>query len=72
MCKKNDIELTLYLSPFCSKVGNKEYLEKLKNKIPDLIDLSEGFSDDLFFDCGHLNIQGAQLLTENLYRATID
>lgn len=70
ICKENKIELILYLSPFCSKVENKEYLEALKSKIPDLIDLSKGYSDDLFYDCGHLNFQGAQLLTKNLYHAT--
>jgi len=72
ICKKNDIELTLYLSPFCSKVENKEYLESLKNKIPSLLDLSEGYDDELFYNCGHLNLQGAQLFTENLYHATLN
>ncbi len=72
ICKKNNIELILYTSPFCSKVINKNYIEKLKNKIPNLIDLSNGYDDELFYDCGHLNIQGAKVFTKNLYNSTFN
>lgn len=70
ICKKNKISLTLYTSPFCSKTRNIDYINKLKIKIPGLIDLSKGYSDKLFFNCGHLNSEGAKIFTTNLYTAT--
>ena len=69
ICKENNIELILYASPYCSKIINKDYIGKLKNKIPHLIDLTNGYEDELFYDCGHLNIQGAKIFTEKLYNS---
>lgn len=70
ICRKNKIQLTLYISPYCSKTKNMKYIEKLITKVPNLIDLSKGYDDKLFFDCGHLNNQGANIFTTNLYNAT--
>jgi hypothetical protein len=70
ICKKNKTTLTLYTSPFCSKTKNINYINKLKIKIPSLIDLSKGYSDELFFNCGHLNNEGAKIFTTDLYNAT--
>ncbi|MDX1830493.1 MAG: hypothetical protein R3342_13215 [Lutibacter sp.] len=70
ICRKNKIQLTLYISPYCSKTKNMRYIEKLITKVPNLIDLSKGYDDKLFFNCGHLNNQGAKIFTTNLYNAT--
>lgn len=70
ICKENKIALTLYTSPFCSKTKNMDYINKLKIKVPGLIDLSKGYSDKMFFNCGHLNSEGAKIFTTNLYNAT--
>lgn len=72
ICKKNNIGLFLFISPFCSFTKNTDYIEKLKKKVPDLIDLTEGYDDSLFFNCGHLNNQGANIFTVNLFNATKD
>lgn len=72
LCRNNKIELTLYISPFCSKIENIDYIEKLITKVPNLIDLSKGYDDKLFFNCGHLNNRGAKIFTKNLYNATKD
>ena len=71
ICDQNNIELILFTSPYCSKLGNRNYIEQLKNKIPYLLDLSNGYENELFHDCGHLNIKGAKLFTENLYYTSI-
>lgn len=70
ICKENKISLTLYTSPFCNKTKNIDYVNKLKLKIPGLIDLSKGYPDELFFNCGHLNSKGAKIFTTNLFTAT--
>jgi hypothetical protein len=70
VCRKNKIQLTLFISPFCSKEREISYIDKLKTKIPNLIDLSKGYDDQLFYDCGHLNNQGASIFTANLFNKT--
>lgn len=70
ICRKNKIQLTLYISPYCSKTKNLKYIEKLITKVPNLIDLSKGYDDKLFYNCGHLNNQGAKIFTADLYNAT--
>ncbi len=70
ICARNAVELVYYISPYCSKTKNLNYIEKLKSKIPSIIDLTEGYPDSLFYNCAHLNDTGAGLFTENLYLAT--
>jgi len=70
ICKKNQISLTLFVSPYCSKTKTEDYIEKLTSKVPNLINLSEGYDDKLFFNCGHLNNQGAKIFTNDLYNKT--
>ncbi|GHC59505.1 hypothetical protein [Ulvibacter litoralis] len=70
ICKKNEIQLLLYTSPYCSSTNNLNYFEKLTLKIPGLINYSKGFNDTLFFNCGHLNNKGAQEFTNLLYITT--
>ncbi|WP_159023072.1 hypothetical protein [Formosa sp. L2A11] len=70
LCKNNKIKLTLFISPYSSKTQNLDYITKLKEKIPELIDLSKNYNDELFYNCGHLNNKGAKVFTENLYNAT--
>ena len=70
ICEKNKIQLTLFVSPFCSKTKNLNYIEKLSLKIPNLINLSKNYNDSLFYNCGHLNNKGAKIFTTNLFNAT--
>lgn len=70
ICKKNKVQLVLFTSPYCNKAKHKNYIEKLKRKIPYLIDLSKGYDNNLFYNCGHLNYNGATVFTTNLYNAT--
>ncbi|UUC45101.1 hypothetical protein [Flavobacterium cerinum] len=72
ICKAHDVKLVLFTTPYCSKTNTNGYIEKLKIKFPDLLDLSTGYSDTLFYDCGHLNEKGATILTEALYSVTRD
>lgn len=66
ICKEHQIEVVLFCAPFCSIAENKEYIGKLKTKLPELKDYSTGYNDTLFYDCAHLNQQGALLFTKRL------
>ncbi len=70
LCKTNNIELVLFISPYSSTLKNRDYIEKLKYKVPDLIDLTKGYNDSLFYNYGHLNNKGARVFTKHLYYNT--
>lgn len=66
LCRNNDIQLFLFCAPFCSQTGNIEYIDKLKTKLPQLHDYSRTFDDEHFYNCAHLNDEGAKLFTRLL------
>jgi len=72
ICKEKNIKLVLFIAPYCSKINPEEYITKLKQANPDLIDLSKGYNDSLFFNCSHLNEAGSKILTKKLFEATKD
>jgi len=66
-CKDNKIEVVYFCAPFCKDMKNIEYIDKLKLRIPTLIDFSrEIMSNEFFKNCTHLNEKGAKLFTEKL------
>lgn len=68
ICKKNKINLVLFISPFCKSTKNIDYVLKLKNKFSDLIDMSIGYENEYFYNANHLNKRGARLFTKDLYQ----
>lgn len=70
LCKVHHVDLVLFISPFCSKIYPDDYIIKMKTFEPNLIDLTKGYDDALFFNCGHLNQKGAEVFTRNLYLST--
>jgi hypothetical protein len=70
LCQQHHTELLLFITPSCSKVEMRPYVAKIKKREPELIDLTQGFNDSLFYNCGHLNDGGAKILTQRLYEAT--
>lgn len=70
VCKTHQTQLVLFMTPLCSKMDSKPYVNKIKKLEPNLIDLTQGFADSLFYNCGHLNRKGAEILTERLYNST--
>ncbi|WP_299385067.1 hypothetical protein [uncultured Lacinutrix sp.] len=67
LCKKHNINLILFVAPYSSKMKNIEYIDKLNQKLPNLLDMSRGYEDKLFYNYGHLNHNGAQVFTKDLY-----
>lgn len=71
-CKENKIDLIFFCAPFCNGMENMEYIDKLKNRIPNLIDFSRSIkSNEYFQDCAHLNEKGAKLFTQKLISSCI-
>jgi len=59
--KDNNIKVVYFMAPFCFDTKNKDFSRKLKQKIPGLLDYSQLFSEDnYFYNCSHLNNQGAK------------
>ena len=70
LCRQKNIKLIVFVAPFCSKMEIGSYIKKIKKIAPNLIDLTKGYPDSMFFDCEHLNNIGSEKLTESLYEAT--
>jgi hypothetical protein len=59
--KENNIKVVYFMAPFCFDTENRDFSQKLKQKIPGLLDYSQLFSEDTYFyNCSHLNNQGAK------------
>lgn len=60
--QENKLKIVYFMSPFCPETKNSDFSEKLKKRIPDLIDYSRIFNDheNYFFNCSHLNDTGAK------------
>jgi len=67
LCKANNIKVTYFCAPFCSKLETNNYLSKLKSKLPNFEDFSAVIKEDsLFNNCSHLNEKGALKFTKYL------
>lgn len=57
-----------FVSPYCSEKNNRSMIPELKEKIPDLVSYIDFFDgrEEHFFNCGHLNREGAVLFTEHI------
>ncbi|MDT0650816.1 hypothetical protein [Autumnicola edwardsiae] len=68
--EKNNINVVYFMAPVCSEAENLDFAQKLDQKIPSLMDFSKLFleKDDYFFDCSHLNDNGAKEFSKILGR----
>ena len=68
ICNEKKIKLYIFIAPYCSKMDDRGFTKRLHVKIPGLLDYSKTLNDSLFFNCGHLNEQGAKVFTRRLLR----
>lgn len=63
-----NIPLTFFTAPYCKQAKNREHINTLKNALPNYYNLMYVFDDkeEYFYNCGHLNIQGARAFTKLL------
>lgn len=63
--KKEDFNVSFFCSPLRKDTKNINYIPKLKQVIPDLIDYSNAIEDkSLFKDNFHVNEKGAKMFSE--------
>ena len=59
--KENEMNIIYFIAPVCAATKNLDFVQKLERKLPSFIDFSTEFKNDsLFFDCIHLNYEGAK------------
>ena len=69
-CKKKNIDIEFFISPICDNSEREKFVRLLKKRIPDLMDFSSVAQENEFFDCGHLNKDGAKRFTKLLFERT--
>ena len=64
-CRRNKIDVVFFCAPFCSHTTHINYINKLKNKVPELLDFSHSIKDEsMFKNANHLNFEGAKHFTQ--------
>lgn len=59
------MSLVFFCAPFCKHTENLDFIQKLKEKIPELYDFSNAVTDDkMFQNCSHLNGDGAEYFSK--------
>jgi hypothetical protein len=67
--KEHNVRSFYFMAPLCDSAVNRDlFVELLKTKIPELHDYVSLYDDkaEYFYDCGHLNIEGAEAFTRFL------
>ena len=65
--KENKIKVVYFMAPFCFDTKNKDFSQKLKQKIPGLLDYSQLFKEDnYFYNPSHLNDKGAKEFSKTI------
>lgn len=67
LCQKNHIRLIAVTTPICENTKNREYFEEVAKLYPEIQRYDTVVRDDRYFStCGHMNIDGATILTKKL------
>lgn len=66
--KNSHTNIEYFTAPYCKEVKNRDFIEKIQLKLPDLHNYIDLFDkkDEYFFNCGHLNEAGAEIFTRTL------
>jgi hypothetical protein len=58
--------LVFFTAPYCDAIKNRNFIDKVQIKLPCLKNYIDIFDNknEYFFDCGHLNIDGAEKFTK--------
>ena len=72
--KANNLKIIYFIAPFCSGTKNLDFAAQLSERLPNFWNFSELFleKDQFFYDCSHLNNEGAtefsEILAEEIVR----
>ena len=64
ICKQNNINLIVVMTPMCQNTKGLDYFDKVKKQYPEINNFENIVNDDRYFaSCGHLNNEGANIFT---------
>ena len=67
LCKKNNIRLIAITTPICENTKNRAYFEEVTKVYPEIKRYDTAVQNDRYFaTCGHMNVEGATLLTNKI------
>ena len=66
-CKENNIRLIVVTTPVCENTKGMDYFSKINTIYPEIINYEKSVTEDKYFSsCGHLNYEGAKILTSKI------
>ena len=69
ICKKNNIKLTVVMTPMCENTKGLNYFDKVHQLYPEIHNFENVVTSDKYFaSCGHLNNEGAILYTNHIIK----
>lgn len=67
LCKQNNINLIVVMTPMCKNTKGLDYFDKVKKQYPEINNFENSVTDDRYFaSCGHLNNEGAIIYTNHI------
>jgi hypothetical protein len=67
MCKQNNINLIVVMTPMCQNTKGLDYFDNVKKQYPEINNFENTVTDDRYFSsCGHLNNEGAIIYTNHI------
>ena len=67
ICKENDIRLIVVTTPLCENTKGMDYFSKINSIYPEILNYENCVVKDKYFSsCGHLNYEGAKMLTSKI------
>ena len=67
LCKQNNINLIVVMTPMCKNTKGLDYFDKVKKQYPEINNFENTVTDDRYFaSCGHLNNEGAIIYTNHI------
>lgn len=69
ICKKNNIKLTVVMTPMCENTKGLNYFNKVQQLYPEIHNFENVVTEDKYFaSCGHLNNEGAIIYTNHIIK----
>jgi len=73
LCRMHKINLIVFTTPMCKNTVNRNYFKELKKKYPEIHNFEDVVTDDEYFSsCGHMNVAGATLFTNQIIASLKD
>ncbi|KFF18247.1 hypothetical protein [Flavobacterium hydatis] len=69
ICKANNINLIVVMTPMCENVVGMNYFDKVKKAYPEIHNYENVVKEDKYFSsCGHMNDTGARIFTARILK----